>query len=245
MIVSALGLPGLSVLETSYMLNTLGLSYGVVDNGKLKHIKGRVQKQSFVPVIFTSAESLVRTYKKFKSARVVALVCDTPWVLHYEIGLPLGGADIKKSGVLFSTFGLKELRSYLLSVKSSKDSLDFYRDTYSLIGSALKEYSASSLSSLQTLLYKIKDIELRGNVSKAIKKWIMSDRAYGELEPKLRKCLQEKALDNMRLVLTSKDMKNFRKAVCAASVSPDKTDKVAKTYKVSAFDIKYIISTNV
>jgi hypothetical protein len=243
MIVSAIGIPGLSLLELSYMLSKLGVTYGVVKAGQLEKIQGKMENQSLYPVVFHTGSQFIRTYKRFGKSRVVALVLDNPFVLQHELGLTLAGATFTKTTVLYSQFSNKDLKELLLSCKDKTEPLEFERKPFSLVEQTLKEYSASSLSTLQTFLYKIKDVESREVVSRSVKAWMRTDAQFSSLEPKLKKHLSPKSVLALKSIVTSPSMKTFRQAVRKAAQNPGKISKIAKESKLNAFDIKYLLST--
>jgi hypothetical protein len=243
MIVQALGLPGLSVLETTAMLNKLGVTYGVVVNGRLQRVQGRMENQSLYPVVFHRVSMFMRTYKRFASKRVVAIILDNPFVLHYEMGLTMVGATFTKDNILFSQFTHLDLKQVLIMCKDKTEPLTFERTPYSLVTDVLKLYGASSLSALQTFLYKIKDVESREFVSKTVKNWMRSDAAFSALEPRLKKNIPLKSIEALKAIVNTKAMRAFREAVRKVAAHPELLQKVAKEYKLSAFDIKYLLST--
>lgn len=238
-----MGLPGLSVLETTAMLNKLGVTYGVVVNGRLQRVQGRMGNQSLYPVVFHTASVFMRTYKRFVSKRVVAIILDNPYVLHHEMGLTLVGATFTKNSILFSQFTHLDLKRVLIECKDKTEDLSFTRTPYSLTQEVLKLYGASSLSALQTFLYKIKDVESREYVSKTVKTWMRSDAAFSALEPKLKKQLPLKNIEALKAIVNTKAMRTFREAVRKVAAKPEMLQKVAKDYKLAAFDIKYLLST--
>lgn len=243
MIVSAHGFPGLSILELSAMLGNLGVTYGVVRQGSLTKVQGRMEKQSIFPVIFQSASVFLRTQRKFGKSRIVALVLDNPYALQHELGLTLVGATFTKRSILFSQFTERDLKQLLVSCKDKTEPVTYARVPFSLTREVLKDYSASSLSELQTFLYKIKDTDNRDFVSKIVKKWMVSSQPFNVLEPKLKKYVQVKGVESLKKIINTPTMQTFREAVRKVAANPEKLAAVAKEYKVSAFDIKYLLST--
>lgn len=243
MIVAAYGFPGLSLLELSAMLNKLGVTYGAVRQGSLTKIKGRMERQSVYPVIFQNATLFLRTQKKFGKARVIALVLDNPYTLQHELGLTLAGAVFTKKSILFSQFTHQNLKDMLIACKDKTEPLSFTRTPYILTKEVLKDYSASSLSELQTFLYKIKDTDNREFVSKTVKRWMTTAHSFDVLEPKLKKYLQPKNIETLKKIMVTPNMKKFREAVRKVADKPTSLVTVAKRYKVNSFDIKYLLST--
>lgn len=243
MIVQATGLPGLSVLETTHMLNKLGVTYGVVTNGRLQRIKGRMPNQALYPVVFHTGAMFMRTYHRFKSKRIAALVLDNPYVIQNELGLSMAGATFTKNSILFSQFTEKDMKALLIEAKDKTEELTFSRIPYSITTEVLKLYGASSLSALQTFLYKIKDLESREFVSKTVKSWMRTDATFSVLEPKLKKYLPLKNIEALKVIVNTKAMRTFREAVRKVAANPESLQKVAKEYKLAAFDIKYLLST--
>jgi hypothetical protein len=243
MIVQATGLPGLSVLETTAMLNKLGVTYGVVVNGRLQRVEGRMENQSLYPVVFHTASMFMRTYNRFKTKRVVALVIDNPYAIQYELGLSMAGATFTKNSILFSQFTEKDMKALLIEAKEMTEPLTFVRMPYSITTEVLKLYGASSLSALQTFLYKIKDVESREFVSKTVKMWMRTDATFAVLEPKLKKYIPLKSIEGLKAIVNTKAMRTFREAVRKVAAKPELLQKIAKDYKLAAFDIKYLLST--
>jgi hypothetical protein len=243
MIVAAFGMPGMSTLELTALLHKLGVTFGVVRQGKLVRVQGRMEKQSLYPVVFQNAALFLRTYRKFGKSRVVAFVLDNPYTLQHELELMLVGATFTKNSILYSQFTEMDLKNVLLTCKLRHSPMHFQKHPYSLTQQVLKDYSASSLSGLQTFLYKIKDSESRDFVSKVVKKWMTEDEDFSVLEPKLKKFLQLKAIETLKTIINSPTMKTFREAVRKVAANPAKLQTVAKEFKVNAFDIKYLLST--
>lgn len=241
MVVAAFGVPGLTVLELTNLLNQLNVSYGVVRQLKFEFIK--LERNTEVkPVVFASATAFYRTQSKFKKSKVLALVIDTPFTLNKEFGLPLLGATLEKTKCHFHPV-LKEDLLKLIDGKYSDEPVQIVRKTYTPVTEILKSYNSSALSSLQTQLYKIKDTEVRNEVGLTIKKWMASKESVASLEKNLRKAGPDKiALQFVRL-LTTAEMKRFREAVQKAKLDPSKLKTIAKKYKISPFDIKYILVT--
>lgn len=225
------------------MLNGLGVTYGLVKGSKLTRVNGRMERQSLFPVIFHTASMFMRTHKKFKDSRVVALVLDNPYALQHELGLTLVGATFTKNSILFSQFTKKDLKDYLVRCRDLSEPLEFERVPYNLTAEVLKDYSASSLSALQTFLYKIKDTDSREFVSKTVKKWMTSDATFDVLEPKLKRYVSLRSIEGLKAIVNTTSMRNFRAAVRKAAAHPNRIARIAKDHKVNAFDIKYLLST--
>jgi hypothetical protein len=144
-------------------------------------------------VVFHTASMFMRTYNRFKTKRVVALVIDNPYAIQYELGLSMAGATFTKNSILFSQFTEKDMKALLIEAKEMTEPLTFVRMPYSITTEVLKLYGASSLSALQTFLYKIKDVESREFVSKTVKMWMRTDATFAVLEPKLKKYIPLKS----------------------------------------------------
>lgn len=245
MIVANYGVPGLSLYELCLLFNQLNIEYGVVQGRKLQKINPR-EKQAILPVLFSSTKSFLESQAKLQTAtkRVVAFILDNFKTLRYELGVPILGAEERTLGVTFTTFTELQLKEALLLVKDRNRSITVTRSKHNVLTETLKRYAQSSLSELQTFLYKIKDTSNRQQVSVAVKQWIASGKSFDALVAKLKKVLKSEGIETLRSILTTPSMKTFRKAVVEAAKNPDALKEVATKYHVSAFDIKYLLSTN-
>jgi hypothetical protein len=238
MLVAAYGLPTLSVLEVTYWLEALGISYGVVKQNTL-HKVAKPKKHDYTPVVFNSARAYLRTAEKFRSD-IIALVTDDAVTLSREYGLPLVGGDLQKD--VFTPTPLRNTDLLRLLTPRKEDPIVVERFPYNPIPRILKGYNSSVLSALQTQFYRIKVNDSREEVVIAVRNWLSSRDSVRSLETKLYKLAPEKTVTALLAVITSADFVRFRTAIQETKANPKKLLTIAKKYKISPFDIKYILA---
>ena len=242
MILAAYGLPGLSVLEVTFMLNQLGIGYGVVVDSKLEVIKGKTHP-SIKVVVFESISSVLKTAPKLRSTKVIALVLDNPYVLAKEYDLPLLGSSLGNTRCDFTAFSVTELREALKEASRRTEEVQIKKTPFNPVPSILKSYNASSLSDIQTQLYRIKDVSQRAEVGRAVKSYFSSKVSLTSLQAKLEKLSTPKVAESFVTLLQTEGMKTLRSVVQAAVANPSKLKSLAKKKKISPFDVKYLIVT--
>jgi hypothetical protein len=245
MIVASYGVPGLSMYELCLLFNALNIEYGVAQGRKLVKLNQK-PKQAILPVLFSSTKLFLEKQTRLQSAqtRVVVFVLDNFKTLRYELGIPILGAEEKHLGIRFTPFTETHLKEALLQVKDRTKQVTITRTRHNVLAETLKRYNQSSLSELQTFLYKIKDTANRHLVSVVVKKWLASGTSFDSVAQKLRKVLKADSVDTLKSILTTSEMKTFRKAVVAAAKNPDNLKAIATQYGVSTFDVRYLLSTN-
>lgn len=238
MLVAAYGLPTLSVLELTYWLESLGFSYGVVKLNALTRVV-KPKKHNYTPVVFNSARAYLRTAEKFKPD-IVALVLDDAVTLSKEYGLPLIGGELQKDVFTPSPLHRADLLKLLTPKKSEPVVVE--RFPYDPVPRILKSYNSSVLAALQTQFYRIKTTDSREEVVILIRNWLSSKESVKGLETRLYSLVSEKTVAALLSVITSADFVRFRTAIQETKANPKKLVTIAKKYKISPFDIKYILA---
>ena len=247
MIVDAYGVPGITSIELALRLKDLKIDYGVVHQQRFtRYNVGEVPRsdQPLIPIVFTSGSMLVRTQKKFRGkTRVVALVVDNHVTLTRSLGLPLLGAETQKDFVSFKPITHDDLKSLLIAASSRETHLEVEDKKYKPFDEILKRYALSDLSKLQTFLYKIKDQDTRDKVSLLTKRWLLTSAPFSKIEGKLSRELKPYVVDTLRTMLTSPSVSNLRVAIKKVKSGGMTPVKAAKRFKVSAFDLRYLLTT--
>lgn len=237
MIVSAYGLPGLSVLELTYMLNSIGVTYGVVINNKLTKVGETLPPVT--PIVFESPSMYARTHARFGARKVSALVLGDPFTLEKEYGLPLVGATIEKSRCTFSHIDEQALKALIVDGPE----VEVSRKLYDPVPAILKGFESTALAGLQTALYRVKDAETRAKVNRLVKDYFLTSESLISLERKLHNVSGEKVANLFVKLMQAEDIKRLRDAVHGAKRTPNKIKTIAKKNKVSPFDIKYLLAS--
>jgi hypothetical protein len=233
----------MTAMEMAAMLASLQITFGVVNKGKIEKNKSQWPSQQVFPVVFTSATTFLHTYKKFKKSRIIAFVTDNPFTLNREVGLPLLGAEIIGTRVVNVPFTIKELKNLLGRDVFLTDDLEFQRMTYTPSIEVMAKYAGSDLALLQTFLYRIKDVEKRNRVGKAIKTWLISTRPLKSLEQEIGRYVDDTMWVNICKIVNTKSVDTLRKAMQRVKGKPNDINRIAKDLKLSPFDIRYLLAT--
>jgi hypothetical protein len=260
MIVSAYGVPGITGIELAYIFQKIGLMYGVVRNYHFLKVDKRqtsnakkqkvIDAQTVVPVIVYGANTLLRTQHKFQKTKVVVFVIDNPFTLSHTLRIPLLGAEIgPKNNVVYTRIDKANMEEFLAGIEEHAAGMlpdigmSFKFHNHRPIEEILKKYEESDLSRLQTLLYKIKDVESRNKVSDLTKSWLMTSVPFAKIEAKLQKEVSKPVVfDALKVLLQSDGVTNLRLAIKKVTSGSLTLTKAAKTYKVSAFDLRYLFA---
>lgn len=254
MIVRAYGVPGVTGIELAYIFQSLRLYFGIVrDYHFLKSERPRnfsIDSQPIIPVIIYGASTALRVQHKFKMSKVVAFIVDNPYSLAYTLKIPLLGAEIlNKNGVVFSKIDKdlieKILDLVLVETKNYKlqEGVVLKFHNHRPVEDILKKYEQSDLSSLQTLLYKIKNVETRSKVSVLTKNWLMTSVPFSKIESRLQTEIDKPAvIDGVKNLLTSSTVANLRLAIRQVNTNKLTLAKAAKKYKVSPFDLRFLFA---
>lgn len=245
MIVAAYGVPGITVVELSLLFTSINVSHGIVKQSILRRVKVNPTgiAQPLMPVIFNSGSTFLRTNLKFKNTKVVAFVCDNPIVLTRNLKLPLIGAETTKRSITFSKITEDTLKEILIDCTYRETPLDILDHKYKPVDEILKLYEQSDLSRIQTFLYKIKEVENREKVSKLVKTWLLTSAPFSKIEGKLQKEIKHHTVDILKSMLTQSSVDNLRRAIRKVKTGKLSILKAAKLYKVSAFDLRYLLAT--
>jgi len=248
MIVSAYGVPGITCVELALMFNDLGINYGLVrQHQKFTKVQNTTKpNQPVYPVVFSSVPTFLRTQGKFKAQKVVAFVVDNPVSLTKNVSpvLPMIGAVTVKTFTTYTKITQEELKKALKASVNLDTPIVFSSKKFKPVDEILKKYEQSDLSVLQTFLYKIKDTDVRDKVSLLTKDWLLTSAPYAKIEGRLHKQLKPGIAETLRQMLTTSSVENLRKAIRQVKQHKLTIGKAAKAYKVSAFDIRYLMSSH-
>lgn len=245
-ITSAYGVPGLTGVELALMLNTLRINYGMVKGQSLTQITNRESakvEQPVFPVVFSSVPVFLRTQGKFKTARVIAFITDNPVVLTKNLGVPLLGAEYQQKHTLVFTRLTEDCIKQLLVQDSILTEGKVFTDLkYKPVEETLKKYKQSDLSHLQTFLYKIKELDTRDKVSILTKDWLLTLAPFSKIEGKLQRHLKPAIASTLKTMLTMPSVDNLKLAISKVRSHKFTLAKAAKVYKVSSFDLRFLLA---
>lgn len=254
MIVRAFGIPTLTCSQITTALSTMAVDYGTVIGGKLE--KYRTEHTSLpkpetpvIPIVFDSPSAFLARQDRFK-IKVLALVMGDPVTLGLSLGLPCLGVrvDPKTFAVTDVPFNIAVLREILRRSLEVDDHVEVSREPVDITGTLLKSYSSSVLPALQGTLYRVKDKEIRTQMSRVIHKFLCGKFGLPALQSKLFKLTdgrvgaQTEIVDRLTTVLTGRDFKVFRQVVRTVYQHPSKIEVLARRHKISTFDIRYVLA---
>lgn len=236
--IAVYGIPGLTVLETLYMLKLADVTHGVVSTTFTK-IPGKLTLES-TPVVFPSMSRFISTKQKFK-VPITALVVDNPYVLSDSYKVPLLGAQVTNFTVKYSSFSKDTLLSTLKEPEQftgsfTPDSLDYSKQI-------LKKFRGSSLGGLQTMQYKVKDKDTRALVNTVVKNYFIRGLSLATTKEKLTQLVPGPVAESFLSLLSTEGCCNLKDAIQEVQRHPTKIDRIATKYKVSPFDIKYMLAS--
>lgn len=236
--IAVYGIPGLTVLETLYMLKLADVTHGVVSTTFTK-IPGSLTLAS-TPVVFPSITRFIGTKQKFK-VPITALVVDNPYVLADSYKVPLLGAQLTNFTVKYSSFSKDSLLATLKNPgvfkgKLTPDTLDYSKQI-------LKKFRGSSLGGLQTMQYKVKDKDTRALVNEVVKNYFIKGLSLATVREKLNQLVPASVAESFLTLLSTEGCCSLKDAVREVKKYPTKINRIAAEYKVSPFDIKYMLAS--
>jgi hypothetical protein len=243
-IVAVHGVPGLSFAELTYFLTELGIGFVAVIKSPVK--VGSPNKDRVVPIVFSSAKSLLENRDKIKF-RSVAFVCDSYQRLHNELNWNVVGVrELGRDRHEYIRFERQEIGELIQKADKLRTpatintSVKVYNPTVRLI----EKFADSALAKSHTLMHRIKNQDQRAKTFALVKGWFTGqvkgkDVLYTKLSH-LHK--NDKYLETLMLVLTNKEGMMLRQVVIEGKMHPDKIDGLAKGANVSPFDIRYLLS---
>lgn len=244
-LVAVYGVPGLSFAELTFMLTDLGVGFVAAQSGKPTKV-GESEGSRIVPIVFGSAKSFMDNYEKVRF-RSVAFVCDTYSKLAHELNWPLLGVEVVGKGKHeYKQFDTEALVSLLNESDTLTEPCEINLDIkiYNPTASLIAKFSESALTKSHTLMYKIKDVEIRARTVLLVKAWFTGQVKNSDvLYTKLRDLhTNDKYVDDLLLVLTGKDGMLLRTVVIKSKAEPDKLDNLARKAHISPFDVRYLLS---
>lgn len=243
-IVALYGVPGLSFAELTYLLTELGIGFMAVTDKPTK--VGEPTKDHIVPVVFNSVRSFLVHHKKIKF-RAIGLVCDTYTKLRIEHDFKVVGVEeINKKKHRYTQFHREELGALLQEAdkQTTRMSVDMESKTYDPASEMIKKFSQSALAQSQTMMYKVKDQEIRSKTFALVKGWFLGDIKTSEtLNGRLRSIhTSDKYVADLMVVLTSQPANALRRVTTEAKKNPDRIEVLTKKANISPFDVRYLLS---
>ena len=247
MIVALYGSPGLSFAELTYMMTELGIGFMAVKDRPQKI--GDPSPKHVIPVIFNSGSSFLKNKNKIKF-RSVVFVCESYTKLKREYGWPMIGViQGKKNQHSYIQFDKKELGLLLqeadqLTVPIDLSSIKSVQKVYDPASEMISKFSKSALSQAQTMMYKVKNQELRSKTFELVREWFVGKaKSKDALKTNLHRLHKNpKYVDDLTIILTSPLGMSLRRATTESRKDPKKLEILAKKANLSPFDIRYLLS---
>ncbi len=207
------------------------------------------------PVVVLSVPNFLRIHKRLKSKKVCVFIVDNPIQLDSIGAIILGCTKVRT--YLYRFFPVKSQDIKLAIESCGKDPIEFELKKTSVIHDLMKAASGESIMSpLQTAFYLVKNLENRTNLQDAVFGWLASKVDDSKVKKVLanidNRLVTEKVTELMKLDQFIRLRKATSQALVAAKdVKLDKEGEVAKfkmnvqkyanKYKVSTFDLSYVI----
>lgn len=246
MIVAIFGVPGLSFAELTYLLTELGIGFMAVTDKPQK--VGEPNKNHVVPVVFSSARSLLQHHSKIKF-RSVALVCDNYAKLKREHGWTVVGTrEVSKNGHEYVQFGSRELGDLIQSAdllaRSPVEIEGTVPKAYDPASEMISKFADSALSQTQSMMYKVKNQEIRSKTFAMIRGWFVGDvKTSDTLQSRLRSIhTSDKYVTDLMNIMTAPAALTLRRVTIEVKKNPDRLEIVTKKAKISPFDVRYLLS---
>lgn len=244
-LVALYGVPGLSFAELTYLLTELGVGFMAVTDKPTK--VGELTSDRVVPVAFSSARNFLQHHKKIKF-RAAALVCDTYAKLHKEHGWDvIGVQETGKKKYEFTQFHTRELHELLQHADTLHEPIVLATENIKVYDPAremINKFSLSALSQSQTMMYKIKNAEVRSKTFALVRGWFVGDvKTADKLSGKLRSLhTSEKYVTDLMTVLTSPVAMTLRRVTTESRKNPARIEALTKKAHLSPFDVRYLLS---
>jgi hypothetical protein len=244
MIVALYGLPGLSFAEITYMLTDLGIGFMAVTDRPIK--VGDPDRKHVVPVVFNSARSFLMNHTKIKF-RACAFVCDTYAKLKKEHGWEVVGVtEINKKKHVYTQFHKRELADLLQHADKLRGKTCYATETkvYDPASDLIKKFAQSALAQSQTMMYKVKNQDLRSKTFALVKGWFIGDvKTQETLNSRLSAIhSSDKYVTDLMVVLTSVHALSLRRVTIESRKNPTRIEALTKKANLSPFDVRYLLS---
>lgn len=234
------GLPGVSVYQFHTMCSSLQRSYAIATpSGLERHL---FENSSYpYPVLVQSVANFWRVFRRFKKPVCVFVIDNPIHLLSYNAVL-LGAHQVKKFQFSFSSVRATDID---LAIESCPNSpVPISRGPISVINAILETTdSSSSLSVLQTALYKIRDQAIRKTFQESMYKYLAGQLSLKRVHLSIRGKLDEEFATKLLSILSRPDYQALRDAaqeVFRTRSAATNWERVSKRYKVSRFDLKYV-----
>ncbi len=242
MLVQAYGFPGISFLEILATLQRLDISYTAISSTVHQFDSSKSSNSNFKLVVFRSLSSFLFKKTKLESTghKVVAFIVDGIETLK-NTNLPLKGYESNT----FITFSDNEIEILVKSIKINVDTFAFRKKVGpSVFARLIAKYNADSVvQEIQTSFYRIKNVETRLVVSKAVKDYILSNSNYKKTFSTCNKVCSEKEMLAVFQHLKTPETKKLIAAIKEVDhIKNIKLEKIARSYNISPFDIRYFLS---
>lgn len=243
-IVALYGVPGLSFAELTYLLTELGIGFLAVSDKPTRI--GDPSNKHVVPVVFSSARSFLQHHTKIKF-RAAAFVCDTYTKLKSEHGWEvIGVQELGKKKHSYTQFDSAELAAVLQHADTLNEKTAFATETkvYDPASEMIKKFSQSALAQSQTMMYKVKNQELRSKTFALVKGWFVGDVKTQEVLNNRLATIHssDKYVADLMTVLTSAHAQALRKVTIESRKNPQRVETLAKKANLSPFDVRYLLS---
>jgi hypothetical protein len=246
MIVAVFGVPGLSFAELTYLLTELGIGFMAVTDKP--HRIGQPSQNHIVPVVFGSVRSFLQHYQKIKF-RSVAFVCDTYTKLAIEHGFGVLGVNkLSSKRHEYTQFHVQELGAILQSVDGLRMPITAENliepKAYDPAAEMISKFSQSALTQTQSLMYKVKNQELRSKTFLLVKSWFLGDiKSSDTLRSRLKNIhSSDKYVDDLMVVMTASEGQALRRVTIESRKNPNRIEVLTKRANISPFDVRYLLS---
>ncbi len=244
MIVALFGVPGLSFAELTYLMTELGIGFMAVTDKP--HKVGEPTRDHVVPVVFGSARSFLQHHRKIRF-RSAAFVCDTYAKLRREHGWEVVGVNEVKKRHHYTQFRKDELGALLQSVDHLREPISITEElpkSYDPASEMIKKFALSALSQTQSMMYKVKNQEVRSKTFALVRGWFMGEVKTAETLLNRLKAIHtsEKYVTDLMLVMTGPNALALRRVTIEARKDPTRIETLTKKANISPFDVRYLLS---
>lgn len=245
MIVALFGVPGLSFAELTYLLTELGIGFMAVTDKPSKI--GEPTRNRVVPVVFSSARSFLLHHSKIKF-RSAALVCDTYTKLKREHGWTVVGVnEINKKRHEYIQFGSRELGALLQQADILTTAIRVDEQVprvYDPASEMIRKFADSALSQTQSMMYKVKNQEVRSKTFALVRAWFVGEIKTSEtLMSRLRNIhTSDKYVADLMIIMTGTAAMALRRVTIEGRKDITRIEALAKKANISPFDVRYLLS---
>lgn len=216
-------------------------------NTRIYYEPSDLKKMDEDVILLPNSHILFRDLEAFKKLDCVVVVFDVPVRLDSIKGMVIQDVDKREKSFKYSFCNpnyprfIKNVRACLETDKKVK----VLSNPVNILPTLLKTSTNSSLDRLQSWKYAIKPVEVRDEIFKYVLKWFTTkDYTVKALNARLKKISPSISTD----ILFKDDMYTHLKEVIIQCLPSDSKRpsivKIAEQNKVSAFDIRYILTAS-